>query len=303
MDYSFSVEVARRYGVDVAIFLKNLYWWSYQNAKVKRNIYDESCWSYNTLDAYTKIFPFWTKDQIRRIIKSARDEGLIKVANYNQHAYDRTYWYALTDAGLSYFAPLDMPIGKNDDAPETRATPDVGEIPQGSGGNPTPIPDSKPDAKQKIKTLVHSDERTLSSEDLALAFAYFLSFYPKSRKRNKKAAQKAFNAAYRRHLARGNTMTPMEFAKFLVGDLAKRTLFDWLGLVDNPEKEHFIPLPATYLNGDYWENELQIRRETHQKQEVDFTPGRKSAPQPEKYVNPLDAIFGQTKSLERDKEG
>ena len=62
--------------------------------------HDGRTWTFNSVDAFTKIFPFWSKGQIRRILKSLEDSGVIVTGNYNQSAYDRKTWYAFTDSYL-----------------------------------------------------------------------------------------------------------------------------------------------------------------------------------------------------------
>ena len=69
MEHNFNVEIAKLYGVNVAIFLNNLLFWVHKNRANKQNFRDGNYWTYNTVEAYTEIFPYWSYDQIRTIIK------------------------------------------------------------------------------------------------------------------------------------------------------------------------------------------------------------------------------------------
>lgn len=65
-----------------------------------KHYHDGRYWTYNSIDAYTKLLPFWTARQIRRVLQSLQDKGVIITGNYNTSAYDRTTWYAFSDSYL-----------------------------------------------------------------------------------------------------------------------------------------------------------------------------------------------------------
>lgn len=93
--YSFTAEWALAFGVNGAILLNNLYFWVKKNRENDVNFHDNRYWTYNTLEAFAEQFPFWSKDQIKRIMKDLRDKGVILVGNYNANKYDRTLWYSV----------------------------------------------------------------------------------------------------------------------------------------------------------------------------------------------------------------
>ena len=88
------------YGVDNAVMIWNLMYWIEHNEANGMNFYDGRTWTFNSIEAFTKIFPFWSKGQIRRIMKSLEDQGVIMTGNYNASQYDRKTWYAFTDSFL-----------------------------------------------------------------------------------------------------------------------------------------------------------------------------------------------------------
>lgn len=96
--FSFKAEYAIKYGIEEAIMIENLSYWIEKNEANKRHFHDGRFWTYNTADAFTKLFPFWSIPQIRRIMKSLEEKGVILVGEFNDSSYDRTKWYAFTDA-------------------------------------------------------------------------------------------------------------------------------------------------------------------------------------------------------------
>lgn len=136
MDYSFNGEIAAMYGVDEAVFIHNLYWWIRKNEANGRHYYDGRNWTYNSMRAFSELFPFWTQRQLRRIIRNLSDNGVIYIGNYNAAGFDRTQWYALDEIvysiysnGLTHLTETSNPFDQT----------------------VTPIPDSKPDYKPYIK--------------------------------------------------------------------------------------------------------------------------------------------------------
>ena len=97
MNYQFNTEIAIQYGVDEAIMISNFEYWIGHNIANDKHYHDGRYWTYNSIEAFTKLFPFWTARQVRRIIQSLIDKGVIMTGNYNSSARDRTMWYAFTD--------------------------------------------------------------------------------------------------------------------------------------------------------------------------------------------------------------
>lgn len=98
MDYfSFNAGYAVKYGIEEAIMIENLSYWIEKNAANNRHFHDGRFWTYNTAEAFTKLFPFWSAPQIRRIMKSLEEKGVIIVGEFNDSSYDRTKWYAFAD--------------------------------------------------------------------------------------------------------------------------------------------------------------------------------------------------------------
>jgi len=165
MNYHFNVEVAKEHGVDAAIFLENLNFWTLKNVANKSHFKDERFWIYNTQEAWTILFPFWSRQSIRRIISYCVKNNLIVQGNYNKKNYDKTIWYSLSDQCLPFFPTLKAAIDatKSLGWNQPRAVDNFEkpwlESTNGLVGINQAIPDNKPDNKQKS----FCDEQKLNS--------------------------------------------------------------------------------------------------------------------------------------------
>lgn len=97
MEYGFNIEHATLYGVNEAIFIKNLAFWISKNKANNKNEFDNRTWTYNSIEAYSQLFPFWTTKQTRNVITSLIKQRVIIKGNYNKRKYDRTSWYAFLE--------------------------------------------------------------------------------------------------------------------------------------------------------------------------------------------------------------
>lgn len=101
MTYSFDTQVAERFGVNEAILIQNLVYWISKNEANGRHEHDGRYWTYNSAEAFAKLFPFWSVNQVRRMLAKLVDIGVLVKGNYNQVQYDRTMWYGFDDNFLT----------------------------------------------------------------------------------------------------------------------------------------------------------------------------------------------------------
>ena len=113
MEFHFNAELATAYGVDGAIFLHAMAFWVAKNQANGRHFHEGRTWTYNTLEALTKLFPFWSKRQIERITGRLREQGALLSGNFSEDKTDRTLWYALSDAVLETYGLSAPPISPN----------------------------------------------------------------------------------------------------------------------------------------------------------------------------------------------
>ena len=97
MTYIFNSDIAEEFGgVDNAVFINNIHFWVTKNAANKVHLHEGKYWTYNSYDAFEKLFPFWTKKQVRRIVQNCEKIGAIEVANFSSSAKNRVLWYSVS---------------------------------------------------------------------------------------------------------------------------------------------------------------------------------------------------------------
>lgn len=93
---SFEPEIAKELGTDAAIILSNIKFWEQTNQANDINKHDGRYWTYNSINAFCKLFPYLSKSKIRTCLKNLEEQGYIESGNYNKSSYDRTKWYTTT---------------------------------------------------------------------------------------------------------------------------------------------------------------------------------------------------------------
>lgn len=129
MEHSFNIELAEKFGIEEAIILHHLFFWISKNAANGKNFYDGSYWTYNSVSAFTKLFPYMNAKKINRILeflegkevigkdgKPVREAvKIIKKGNYNDNKMNRSCWYAFTDEGLALMERHNYKMSKCND--------------------------------------------------------------------------------------------------------------------------------------------------------------------------------------------
>lgn len=101
MQHSFDVSIAKKYGIESAIILNNMYFWHNRNKANNKHFHDGKYWIYNSVSAWNELFDYMSRDKIKNTLTKLKEQDLIITGNYNEVKYDRTLWYALTDLALS----------------------------------------------------------------------------------------------------------------------------------------------------------------------------------------------------------
>lgn len=158
MEHSFDIDIAKEYGIECAIMLKHLYFWIKKNEANEENFYDGRYWTYNSVKAFSTLFPYMSERKVRYTLDKMEENGLIVVGNYNKSQYDRTKWYALTNLAYSILQKekFHLPFLSN-----------------GSDANGEPIPD--------INTYINTDNKQIYCanhlHDTELIDAFFESIW------------------------------------------------------------------------------------------------------------------------------
>ena len=126
MTYHFDGDVAEKFGTDCATFISHMQYWIAKNAANERHFYEGRYWTYNSLSALERLFPFWTRRQIERIIRDLKKAGVLLTGHYSKNSYDRTTCYAIDESRLpihqtvksiSPNGEMDLPDNGNDISP------------------------------------------------------------------------------------------------------------------------------------------------------------------------------------------
>ena len=137
MTHHFDIHHAKKYGLPEAIILQNILFWLAHNKAFKKNIIEGKPWTFNSVTAYSKLFPYFTADKIRRYIESLIEQGVLIVGNHNTKNYDKTRWFTVADESLIPYVETEQ----NSDP--------VANSPDGCGETAKPIPDRKQNRKQR----------------------------------------------------------------------------------------------------------------------------------------------------------
>lgn len=175
----FDSEIALKVGVNAAVIYQNIVFWCEKNAANGKHIHDGMAWTYNSVRAFSEMFPYLTQDQIRRAIERLEAGGLIATGNFNEDSRDRTKWFC--DLRQTHLASMPETFGVN-----AKALPDS-------------KPDGKPDGKQRAcENGLFSADETPQQDRTADAFERFWKVYPK------KAAKPAALKAWQKQIKAGH---------------------------------------------------------------------------------------------------
>jgi hypothetical protein len=150
--YHFHAQDAHDYGLAEAVMIYNLAFWIGKNRASGKHYHDGRTWTYNSIQAFRKLFPFWTRHQIEHVLKSLEKQGVIRTGNFNETAFDRTRWFAFEDE--ERFLVPDLDISEESEMED-------GIIRNGSRKQPKSYtynkPDNKPDEKERISAARQGD--------------------------------------------------------------------------------------------------------------------------------------------------
>lgn len=113
----FDSRIAEKYSLEEAIVIAKLYGWIKHNATNGKNYHDGRYWTFNSLSAFAKYFPFWSESKVKRVLidlyggKDKKDakpkhEQILLKGWYNKSSFDRTIWYSFTDEFFAYLNKL-----------------------------------------------------------------------------------------------------------------------------------------------------------------------------------------------------
>jgi len=263
--HSFVPEVAVKYGVHAAILLQNISFWCEKNRANGLNEHDGNWWTYNSMKAFTTLFPYMTERQVRTALDKLISAGILLTGNYNANRYDRTMWYAVSANASAIIDGFHSPSKSNGSDPHVEPIPVVNTVVNTVIDIP-PVTTDVVTSPKGERTPANTEKETAESEsrksrspspagtpegnpspDIPRApspcderFEQFWTVYP--RKVGKGAARKAFAK-----------IKPSEelLKRMVVAVVAQSKTEMW-----TKDKGQYIPNPSTWLNQERWEDEI-----------------------------------------------
>lgn len=112
MHHSFDIDLACLYGVPEAILINHTEHWIAKNRANGVNVFDGDVWTYNSVKAYGRLFPYYSERQIRNALDHLIQLGVLKVGYYSEDGRDRTRWFAFTDLGKCILQKCQMQLSE-----------------------------------------------------------------------------------------------------------------------------------------------------------------------------------------------
>lgn len=148
--FSFYIDDAIKWGSDAATLLFNIRFWLDKNVANNTHIYEGRVWTYNSVSAFSQLFPHLTDRQINYNLTKLQKVGILVVGNFNKKGYDRTKWYSVNEA--EYI--VDEAILQNCKMDLQNCKMDRTKMENGSYENVKPIPDINADINTDHKSHI-----------------------------------------------------------------------------------------------------------------------------------------------------
>ncbi|MFT5760913.1 MAG: hypothetical protein ACI8WA_000014 [Polaribacter sp.] len=169
MIFQFDSKIAEDYGINEAVFVHNIFFWINHNKANNKHCYEDKYWTYNTKMAYVKLFPFWTYEQVKKIIRNLVEKDVLLTANFNENSWDKTLWYTLTDEVLFYYESM---LNPSKNALVQKQQSSVAKTTVDSGNNNNRM-------LQKQLSYIGTDNKThIIKPDSENALAFFKDNFP-----------------------------------------------------------------------------------------------------------------------------
>lgn len=223
--HNFKIDLAKKCGVDNAIFLQDIAYWIDYNSSGNVNFREGRYWTYSTMEAICERHPYWTKRQVQRIVKNCLENKWLFIGKYNKSNYDHTNWYSVSDEILSIISGKSL---------EQDSFPDDTKPLYQENDSVCSYIDKINKENKKTNTTVQTNIFN------KIQFEAFWSLYP--RKQAKQDAIKAWNAL----------KPDEEFYEFTIEPALKKQIKSDQWTKDNGK---FISLPASWIRGRRWEDE------------------------------------------------
>ena len=109
MQHHFNVDVAKKYGINCAIILQHILFWTERNRAEGQYIYNGICWTQMSKKGMSEYFNYLSEKQISYALDKLIESGMIIKAK-SENTIDRRNMYAITNKGYELLSEPD----KND---------------------------------------------------------------------------------------------------------------------------------------------------------------------------------------------
>lgn len=258
-NYHFNIHIAAEIGLNAAIFLDNIAYWVFYNQSCNKNLHENLYWTYNRVEDFSKLFPFWSNDQIKRIINYCVENDLLLKGNFNDDKRDRTCWYTLTEKGIDLYSAACKRRNRqmhNDGGSEgVDGLPEPVVVDSAKSPNETgEIAKCYKDTDLKHTTIKQKNKSICPSPDGRVTeytfFDQFWSLYP--RKEGKQDA-----------ITIWKTKKLEDNADAIIGNVKERLAKGWAR-----NGKQYILIPKNYLNGAHWNDEVIDHGQQKKKEDI-----------------------------------
>lgn len=165
-------ELASAIGLNESIFLRQLSFWIENDYGIKRA---GRRWVWNSYVDWAKQFPFYSLRTIQRIIKSAKELGVLLVERFERHKNDQTNYYAID------FDRLDEIMGQYeaDHPPKSTDNPSDNMAGEGVTSCHTPsdnvakcIKEQRKPTKKTTPTTIGENRKSKESDQASSSFVF-----------------------------------------------------------------------------------------------------------------------------------
>lgn len=167
MIHGYDPEVAIDVGVIAAVLYKNIQYWCEKNRANERHLHDGLYWTYNSVKAYSKLFPEFTEQQVRNAIKKLCEKEYIRIGNFNDDGRDRTRWFADLRPIIN-----NIEVSKTEDCICENEQMQVTELTSASGQETKPLPNN-----YQITTTNNNKKERKKAESTRATFDEILDSY------------------------------------------------------------------------------------------------------------------------------
>ncbi|MBQ9851750.1 MAG: hypothetical protein IJO37_02395 [Ruminiclostridium sp.] len=215
----YNTAVAAEFGWVAGVLFQEVAYLVSRNYESGTNLNGGKAWMFRTQEEFHQRHPYFSARQIANAFRDLKDAGLVEIAALNQKGYDRTRWYTLGPAAGKYL---------DDQQHAEIADCNMQKL---------QVASVEKCVMEPAKIAGPIQEETEEEKNLlSVQFDLFWNAYP--RKEGKKKAHKAFSK-----------LAPSVWPLLIPAVEKHKQRPQW-------QNRQYIPLPATWLNGERWEDEV-----------------------------------------------